>query len=317
MSGDDRKPEMSRREWDAAARTCASNVCDGVGAEMQSGGPTPTPAVAGQIHSWGALEAEILNPQPTPRANQHEDSVVKVVIYGDTRFLFTGDFGVSTESTIVSEGMSVEADVLKVAHHGRRHSSSSGFLEAVGAEVAVVCVADNTYGHPTEEALQRLRDAGAQVCRTDLHGTVVIVSDGQTIEYTCGADYDYLTFLPLVVSQHAPGAPPTPPPRPRENVVCEEIGNVLICGSVSDGTPPRYSALTVYGRCLVNGAGQSGHTMLATWHYKTTTSECTGTTGADGTAQCTRYIAGASAGYQVNVDIEINGYTVTTWFTPQ
>ncbi len=67
----------------------------------------------------------------------------------------------------------------------------------------------------------------------------------------------------------------------------------------------------------MNGAGQSGHTMLATWHYETKTSECTGTTGADGTAHCTRYIAGASAGYQVTVDIEINGYTVTTWFTPQ
>ncbi len=165
--------------------------------------------------------------------------MVKVVSDGESGFLFTGDIGTSTESTILAEGMWVEADVLKVSDYGSEYSCSSAFLEAVGAEVAVVCVGDNTYGHPTEKALERLRDAGARVCRTDLHGTVVIVSDGQTIEYACGADYDYATFLPLVVSQHVPGAPPIPPPMWDEKVFCEEIGNVEICGSVSNATPPR------------------------------------------------------------------------------
>jgi len=51
MSGDNRKPKMSCRERDAAARICTSNVCDGIGAEMQSGGLTPIPAVAGEMEA--------------------------------------------------------------------------------------------------------------------------------------------------------------------------------------------------------------------------------------------------------------------------
>jgi len=295
MSGDNRKPEM----W--------------------SLGVKPTPAVAGQTHTWGSRDVEILSSQPTRRAKQNEDSVVKVVSDGESRFLFTRDIGTYTESTILVEGISVEADILEVAHYGSRHSSSSDFLEAVGAEVAVVCVGDNTYGHQTEEALERLWDAGAQVCRTDLHGTVVILSDGQTIEYTCGAGYVYVyvTFLPLVVSQDVPGAPPIPPPMRDETVVCEEIGNVQICGSVSNATPSQYSTVTVYGRYLVDGVGQAGQTMGATGDYETVTRDCSSVTGTDGIAECNRGIAGASKGYQVDVDVEINAYEVTTWLMPE
>jgi len=293
---------------------CTTATCAPVWAEMEKRSLTPTPAVAGQTHTWGELDVEILNPQPTPRADQNEDSVVKVVTYEETRFLFTGDIGFPTENTLLAQGVNLEADVLKVGHHGSRYSSSSDFLDAVGAEVAVICVGDNPYGHPTEEALERLRQAGAQVCRTDLDGTVVIVSDGQGIEYTCRAEYDYATFLPLVVSQHAPGVPP---PMPGKNVVCEEIGNLQICGSVSSATPSQYSLVTVYGRYLVDGAGQSGHAMDATWHYRTVTRDCSGVTGPDGIAECSRGIGGASKGYQLDVDVEINWYTVTTWFTPE
>ena len=67
----------------------------------------------------------------------------------------------------------------------------------------------------------------------------------------------------------------------------------------------------------MNGVGQSGQTITTPWHYKRTTSYCSGITHVNGLAECTRYIGGASRGYQVNVDVEIGGYTVTTWFTPQ
>ena len=104
---------------------------------------------------------------------------------------------------------------------------------------------------------------------------------------------------------------------PGENVVCEQIGNVQLCGSVSNATPPQYSTVTVYGRYLVNGEGQAGHAMIATWHYRTTSPSCEGLTNPDGMAQCSRSIGRASLDYQVNVDIEIDGYEVTTWFTPE
>ncbi len=94
MSGDNRKPEM------------------------RSLGLKPTPAVTGQTHARGSLDVGILSPRPTRRAKQNENSVVKVVSDGESRFLFTGDIGTSTASTILAEGMSVEADVLEVAHFG-------------------------------------------------------------------------------------------------------------------------------------------------------------------------------------------------------
>ena len=216
---------------------------------------------------------------------------------------------------MLTEGMEVSADVLKVAHHGSRYSSSATFLDQVQANVAVISVgADNTYGHPTEETLARLQGAGARIFRTDQDGTVTITSDGHTIQY---GGVDYVTFLPLVMNNPSSGVTPEPPPMPGVNQVCSQIGNAQMCGSVSSVTPAQYTDVTVYGRLLVNGEGQAGQTMTAAWHYKSTTSTCNGITDGDGLAECIRSIGRASQGYQVNVDVEIDGYTVTTWFTPQ
>jgi len=70
-------------------------------------------------------------------------------------------------------------------------------------------------------------------------------------------------------------------------------------------------------RLRINGVGQANQAMNTTWHYKTTTSYCSGTTGSTGLASCSRNIGNATVGYTVNVDVAIGGYSVTTWFTPQ
>ena len=75
--------------------------------------------------------------------------------------------------------------MLKVAHHGSRGSSGYVFLRAVAPQYGVISVgADNSYGHPTQQALSRLRDADVQLCRTDLQGTVTASSDGKTVTFT-------------------------------------------------------------------------------------------------------------------------------------
>ena len=112
-------------------------------------------------------------------------------------------------------------------------------------------------------------------------------------------------------------APPPPPTMPGYNIVCNQIGNAQICASVSNATPAQYSNVTVYGRLLVNGVGQSGLTMNTSWHYKSTVSYCSGVTDANGLAQCTRDISRATEGYQVNVDVAFQSYSARTWFTPQ
>lgn len=174
---------------------CYTSACQDVWTGMQRRGLTPTPAVAGQTYAWGGIAAAVVNPQPTPSGNWNEDSVVLRVGYGNEHFLFTGDIGTSTEDSLLAQGVPLAAEVLKVAHHGSRYSSSAAFLAAVDPDFAVISVgAGNPYGHPTQETLDRLRAAGACIFRTDLAGTLTVFTDGQTLSWkiTCVA------FLPLV-----------------------------------------------------------------------------------------------------------------------
>jgi phosphatidylserine/phosphatidylglycerophosphate/cardiolipin synthase-like enzyme len=139
------------------------------------------------------------------------------------------------------------------------------------------------------------------------------LSDDRLCDYT--VEQPYQVWLPLIVKP--PGSPPPPDPIEGDNVVCQETGQTQLCAWVSNGTPPRFSTVTVYGRLLVGGSGQAGQVMETTWHYLTTTSYCDGLTGSDGVAHCSRSIGGATAGFQVNIEVEIEGQTVTTWFVPE
>lgn len=166
---------------------------------MQARGITPTPVVAGQVYTWGLMTGTVLNPQPAPVGEQNEDSVVVMVVYSSTRFLFTGDIGTSTEQVILNSGELTKTDVLKVGHHGSRYSSGASFLNAITPTFAIISVGDNNYGHPSAETLDRLAAAGATIYRTDQCGTVTATSDGQTVTVGC-----YRLLLPLVMSQAAP-----------------------------------------------------------------------------------------------------------------
>ncbi len=166
--------------------------------EMQRRGLTPTPASVGQEYGWGAIKASVLNPREAVTGDPNEDSVVLLIAYGTRRFLFTGDIGSSTEQRIVALGTPVASDVLKVAHHGSRYSSSASFLSRVSPVFAIISVgAGNPYGHPTRETLDRLQASGALILRTDERGTIVVTSDGQTLEVPAR----YVVFLPLVSAQ--------------------------------------------------------------------------------------------------------------------
>ena len=84
----------------------------------------------------------------------------------------------------MESGIDLSANVLKVNHHGSETSTSYVFLREDMPTYAVISVgADNTYGHPSDEVLSRLEDAGAIVMRTDQMGTIICVSDGQSIVF--------------------------------------------------------------------------------------------------------------------------------------
>jgi len=117
---------------------------------------------AGKSSDFGDKSGQALN----------DCSIVLKLTYQDTSVLLTGDMQDDVEAQLVSQyGDQLQADVLKVGHHGSRHSSSQDFLNLVKPKIAYIEVGQNTYGHPTPETLTRLKDMGVTIYRTDQDGT--------------------------------------------------------------------------------------------------------------------------------------------------
>ncbi len=115
----------------------------------------------------------------------NDQSIVCRAVFGNTRFLLTGDAGTTVERELVEERVNLRADVLKVGHHGSDTSSDEEFLQAVSPKYAIIsCGLLNQYGHPDAEVLARLSELGVQVYRTDINGAVTLVSDGNTVTVT-------------------------------------------------------------------------------------------------------------------------------------
>jgi competence protein ComEC len=107
--------------------------------------------------------------------------IIGKLIFGKTEILFTADADSIVEDLIRSE-YDLSADILKVGHHGSKHSNSMEFIKEVNPQYGVIQVgAQNNYGHPTKEAMDNLRAANVKVFRTDLDGTVEFTSDGTNL----------------------------------------------------------------------------------------------------------------------------------------
>ena len=150
---------------------------------LKKQGKSITVPKAGDEFSLGGAQVRILGPTD-PQAEGNNSSIVLKVTFGDTSFLFTGDAEREEEQELLESGYDLESTVLKVGHHGSDTSTSYLFLRTVTPQYAVISVgADNTYGHPTEAVLSRLRDADVKTCRTDLQGTITAVSDGKNVTF--------------------------------------------------------------------------------------------------------------------------------------
>ena len=82
------------------------------------------------------------------------------------------------EQKLADSKIDLEADVLKISHHGSKSSSINAFLAAASPELAVIQVGKNRYGHPASEVMERLRGLNIPLLRTDQNGDIVIRSDG-------------------------------------------------------------------------------------------------------------------------------------------
>ena len=123
-------------------------------------------------------DLQVLGAQVFPK-DINETSLVLLANYGDFDFLLAGDIGEKTERHLLEKKGLGQVEVLKVAHHGSKFSSSQDFLNLVSPEMAVISVGKNWFGHPTREVLEKLEQIKVKIIRTDQQGTVEIVSDGR------------------------------------------------------------------------------------------------------------------------------------------
>ena len=142
-------------------------------------------AIPGEIYTVGALQLRILAPYEESYSGDdpNNSSIVVHATYGNRAFLFTGDAEKRAEGVLVEKhGKEIKCDVFSAGHHGAETSNTDALLAAAAPTYVVISVGEgNKYNHPTQEALDNFAEVGATVYRTDKVGTVVFVTDGETL----------------------------------------------------------------------------------------------------------------------------------------
>ena len=146
----------------------------------------------GDAFEIGGVKIEVLNPEADESADAaagNNESLVLRLTFGAKSFLLTGDIEKETEAALLKNPAMLKSDVVKVAHHGSRTSSTAGFVAATRADYAIIPVGRHSrFGHPRPEIVERWRAAGADVRKTGERGAISISTDG--------ADLRIETFLP-------------------------------------------------------------------------------------------------------------------------
>ncbi len=157
----------------------------------------------GDTYSLGSAAITVLGMNAGSDTNN--SSIVLRIDYGSTSFLFTGDAERDAEQAVLNSGANLSATVLKVGHHGSDSSTTYPFLREVMPQYAVISVGeDNSYGHPTEDTLSRLRDADVTVFRTDMQGDVFCTSDGETVTFSVQKNAEANTLEPMIRETEPP-----------------------------------------------------------------------------------------------------------------
>lgn len=138
----------------------------------------------GSTFNVGDAVATILAPNNSSYADINNYSIAIKLKFGNNSFIFMGDAEDISEGEILAKQLDLEADVLKVGHHGSSSSTTQAFLNKVNPKYAVISVGKgNDYGHPHKSTMDRLKAKGVTVYRTDENGTIVATSNGSNITF--------------------------------------------------------------------------------------------------------------------------------------
>jgi len=144
--------------------------------------PEDVPGMRQSIHV-GEATITFIAPKSYGHKEVNDDSICIRVQFGETSFVIMGDPSADAEQQILTQDLA--SDVFYASHHGSNGSNSKTLLSNVSPEFVVIsCGADNSYGHPGDNTLNRIKATGAGLYRTDKQGTIVATSDGQSIEWS-------------------------------------------------------------------------------------------------------------------------------------
>ena len=140
----------------------------------------------GDVLRFGNVTAQVLWPAPSrdeSAPSRNNDSIVLLVRYGEKSLLLTGDIERQGETAVLREGINLQCDIVKVAHHGSKTSSIEAFISATHPSLAIVSVGRTSmFGHPNQDVVERWRASGAEVMTTGQRGTISVVTDGRELK---------------------------------------------------------------------------------------------------------------------------------------
>jgi beta-lactamase superfamily II metal-dependent hydrolase len=287
---------------------------------IQSNGAIEHTGRRGDTIIADSLSFKVLNPVNTT-GTSNNNSIVLRLDYSKVSFQFEGDTEQEAETSMLAAGLISHVDILKVGHHGSRTASSLAFLTVAKPDVAIYsCGIGNTYRHPHQETLVTLDSTGAKIYGTDIHGTVVINTDGKV--YDVQPEKQVPPVKPSIVSS-TPTSTPTPTPTPPltptpipPTTPTTELTLVIL--SVTSPVGPGYSATLV-------AKTAPGATCGITVYYKSGSSTAQGlyskTADANGSVSWTWKVGTRTTpgSWRIVVTASLSGKTVsqTTYFTVQ
>ena len=164
--------------------------------EIAIGGYNYQYAEVGNEYTLGDAVIRVIGQMQEPN-NLNNYSTVMKVSFGNMDIIMTGDAEKSVENEILQSVEILDAEILKLGHHGSDTSTSDEFLDAISPQYALIsCAIGNKYNHPTVETMEKLKIRGVKVYRTDESGTVILTITATSIQFSCEPG-DYLSGTEL------------------------------------------------------------------------------------------------------------------------